>query len=48
LSRLQIQGDVYEFKKKETSREQLKEQIENVGVPFREMNLKKEVKFEIV
>ena len=43
LSRLQIQSDVYEFKMEKTSRQKLKEKIENVWAPFMEMNKSRSV-----
>jgi len=48
LSQLQIQGGVYEFNKKQTSRQELKEQIENVSAPFMQMILDKGVNLEIM
>ena len=43
-----MQGDVYEFKREKTSRQKLKEQIENVSAPFKKMLDDKNVTLEMV
>jgi len=48
LSQLKIENASYEFNYKETSRADLKKQVENVAKPFRIIMLERDIKLKIL